>query len=316
MISTYELELFAKQAATDYLKDGKSLNESITKIASDNGLNDQQINRVVEAANTETYLNLHNKSTDKYVSFPTADPAVIENNLSVAKVAEAVVVDDSDYIDAPAYEAPVYTAPLTKVAEEVISERSNDQEVRDYYRFKAAEAHLENLLVDSQLLFSSEAEKLGLMIKQAVLGGTNYSEIRTALNTNSDPVFIATLDAIENELTPVMPMNSLNKTASAIKGSVNANHPLLQQSVKLIKIAGEYKTLKDKLNELMSEWSLYKEGGTVSKTVEMIAAHPKSLGIGLALGAGGVGLAIPFVANQTAKTNHSVTKQIPEMYRS
>lgn len=316
MISTYELELFAKQAATDFLKEGKSLNESITKIASENGLNGQQVRRVVEAANTEAYMNLFNKSDDKYVSFATADPAVIESNLSVTKVAEASVVDDSDYYNPPAYEAPVYT-PVVKVAEAVPEVRSSEQVMRDYYRFKAAEAQLDNMIVESRILFSSEAEKLASMIKQAVLSGTDYSEIKAALNSNTDPVFVETLKAVEEELTSVMPMGSISKTASAIKGSVNSRHPLIQQSLRIVKCASDFKILTEKMTELQNDWELYKTAdGKLKGTVEFLANHPKSFATGLALGVGGTAVALPAIASQTNRTNHSVLKQIPEMYRS
>lgn len=313
MISTYELELFAKQAATDYLKDGKSLTESITKIASDNGLNREQIRRVVEAANTDTYISLHNKSNDKYISFETADPLVIEENVTGTKVAEASVVDDSDYYDAPAYEAPTYEA--VKVAEAETPQRSAEQELRDYYQFKAAEAQLDNMMIESQLAFSNEAEKLGLMIKQAVLGGTNYSEIRAALNSNTDPIFVETLNAIETELTPVMPLGALTKTAATVKGSVNARHPLVQQSLKIVKLASEYKVLSEKKKELESEWNLYKQGGAIKATTSFIANHPKSFLMGLGIGVGGTALAIPAIAKHTAAREQSPLHSIPEMYR-
>ena len=314
MISTYELELFSKQAAAEYLKGGKPLNESITKIASANALNTNQVKRVVEAANTEAYMSLFNASDDKYVSFVTADPSIIEENMSLAKTASAV--DDTDYFEPPAYETVHHSTPITKVAEEVVEVRSEEQTLRDYYVFKAAEAHFDNMVIESQLLFSSEAEKLGLMIKQAVLSGTDYSEIKAALNTNSDPIFVATLDAIEKELTPMMPIGSIEKTAAVTKGSVNVKHPLLQQSLRLVKIANEHKVIKNKLEELLGEWEMYKAGGErLKNTVELFRKSPKVLATGLAVGAGATALAMPMIADHANATNNSVLKQVPENYR-
>jgi hypothetical protein len=314
MISTYELELFAKQAATNYLKDGKSLNDSITKLASDNALNHEQIARVVEAANTDVYINLFNKNKDKYVQFETANPEVIEESLIPVKTAE--VISDRDYYDAPAYEVPENVEIFEKVAEKVPKERSQDELLRDYYQFKAAEAQLNNLLIEGQTTFEKEAGVLKEMIKQAVLGGdTPYSEISAALNTTTEPVFVETLKIIETELTPVMPLGSLTKVATPILGSLNTKHPLMQQSFKLVKIASEYRTLQGKLTELFADWEFYKQGGAKKSMVEQIAKSPGTFIAGLGLGTLGTALVIPTVAKERLKQEHNVLSNIPERYR-
>jgi hypothetical protein len=313
MISTNTLELFAKQAATDYLRDGKSLNGSITKIASDNGLNNQQIARVVEAANTDVYINLVNKSADRYVQYDVADPVVIQSNLHTTKVAE-VSDDASDYFDAPGYETPEITPIFEKVAEEE-QPASQDGKLKNYWRFKAAEANLTGLLLEGQHLFSQETASLRDMIKQAVLGGTPYNDIFNALSVNEDPIFTETLKAIEAELTPNMPIGSLNKTAETLTHPVNGKHPLVQQSLKLVKIANEFKTIQERLSQLEEEWALYKMGGAIGATVKAILSKPAVFGTGLAVGAGAGALALPYIAKESIKREQNPLNQIPARYR-
>jgi hypothetical protein len=316
MVSTNTLELFAKQAAIDYLKDKKSLNESIIKIASDNGLNREQIARVVEAANTDVYINLFNKSNDKYVQYEVADPAVIQSNLSNTKVAE-VSDDASDYYDAPGYETPEIV-PIEKTSE--LKEQPTDNTIsnetlKDYYRFKAAEANLTGLLIEGQQLFAQESSHLCAMIKQAVLGGTSYNDICTALSINNDPVFTETLKAIEVELTPNMPIGSLTKTATTLTHPVNVKHPLVQQSLKLVKIANEYKTVQEKLEQLNQEWAMYKISG-IMNVAKNILKHPFVFGTGAAVGIGGTALAMPAIAKESVKREQNVMNNIPVRYKS
>jgi hypothetical protein len=314
MVSTYELELFAKQAATEYLKDGKPLNDSIVKLASDHALNREQIARVVEAANTDVYINLFNKTAEKYVQFNTADPAQIELNLNTTKVAE-VVDNASDYYDAPGYEAPEIVPIFEKVAEEVVDTKSNDEIMRDYWRFKGAEANLTSMILEGQQLYTKEADKLREMIKQSVLGGTPYNDIYNALSVNTDPIFTETLKTIEAELTPVMPLGSLTKTAAVLTTPVNHKHPLIQQSLQLVKIANEFKTVQEKLTELGNEWTLYKTSGKLSETVKTIATKAPVFATGALVGAGTAALSLPFFANESLKRQQNALNSVPVKYR-
>ena len=75
------LEYFGKEAAKEYLQNSVPLNDTITKIAEENALTKEQINRVTEAANTTTYLALFKTAEDKYIEFPVADSEKIAEYL-------------------------------------------------------------------------------------------------------------------------------------------------------------------------------------------------------------------------------------------
>lgn len=49
--NNFDVEYFAKKASESYLKSNISLNDSIRKIASDNGFNQEQVKRICETAN-------------------------------------------------------------------------------------------------------------------------------------------------------------------------------------------------------------------------------------------------------------------------
>jgi hypothetical protein len=310
MISSYQLDMFARQAINAYLQNEVPLNESITKIAEEHALNKEQIARVIEAANTNTYIDLFEKSADKYVQFPTADPNAIGTELP--KVAQ---VSDSDYSLEPPVEKveiPENTG-FEKVAE-VQAEVTQEQIMRDYYRFKAAEAQLNNLLMDENVTFAAEADRLKDMIKQAVLSGETYSDVYSAVSSvSTDPVFTAALKAVEEELAPVMPINSMLKTAQVVYKTVNSKHPLIKQAQTLVTIIKEYTMLKEKLAEVLDSWELYKQGGVISGFKE-IAQHPKAALMGVGIGTVGTAVALPIVAKDANKRKNSVLKSIPQGY--
>ena len=86
-----KLRELGKQAAMEYLRDGTPLNDSIRGIAKQASLNSEKTRRVVEHANTATFLSLFRKGYDKNVSFPVADTSVIL--CSQEKTASAVATD-------------------------------------------------------------------------------------------------------------------------------------------------------------------------------------------------------------------------------
>lgn len=100
MYKASELNDLGKQLATSYLQDGKNLTDHLQKVATDRGLTKQQVDRVAEVANVETYLNLMKTAENSYIEFDVADPLNIKVEKNVEK--SATVVDD--YERAPEYE--------------------------------------------------------------------------------------------------------------------------------------------------------------------------------------------------------------------
>ena len=73
MKNNKELEFIGLKLSSDYIQDNIDLTTNLEKQASIYTLNGQQIRRVAETANVETYLKLADLAEDGYVEFALAD---------------------------------------------------------------------------------------------------------------------------------------------------------------------------------------------------------------------------------------------------
>jgi hypothetical protein len=78
----YKLEALGTEASERYLKGEGSLNDVVTKMASDNSLEPEEILRVAESANKATFINLFETQDDKYVEFPLANSQQILKDIN------------------------------------------------------------------------------------------------------------------------------------------------------------------------------------------------------------------------------------------
>ena len=80
-MSKYKYELYGREAAKAFVERNIALNTSIEKVAREYDLNKNQIARICEEANKETYLHLFNshektgssEDYSKYIVFEPAD---------------------------------------------------------------------------------------------------------------------------------------------------------------------------------------------------------------------------------------------------
>ena len=80
-----ELRHLGKRASAQYLTSGTSLNDAVAGIAKESSLNYEQVKRVAEAANNETFAQLFQKDYDKNVVFPLADHGTIVQKLQMTE---------------------------------------------------------------------------------------------------------------------------------------------------------------------------------------------------------------------------------------
>lgn len=80
-----------KQAASRYICDDVSLNDSITEMAKEASLNQEQVKRVVEYANNATFASLFKNNYDKNITFPMADANSIMGGVDATKEKTAEV---------------------------------------------------------------------------------------------------------------------------------------------------------------------------------------------------------------------------------
>ena len=103
MANIIDLDDFGKRISEDFISNKTNMTEALLKVAKDNGLNKQQVNRVAETANVEAYLALMKTANDKYLSFPVADPKAVH----VTMVKESSHSSISAYNNAPQTDASI-----------------------------------------------------------------------------------------------------------------------------------------------------------------------------------------------------------------
>ena len=98
MITQHDLDELGKQLSQDFVSDNNSLNDGLKKVATEKGLNREQLQRVAEAANTETYLQLMKTAQENYVDFPLADYREVYEGISkTASDTNPFALDDYDH---------------------------------------------------------------------------------------------------------------------------------------------------------------------------------------------------------------------------
>lgn len=80
-VNAVELQSIGKTAAKAYIEKGTPLNDTVSEMAKEAGLNYEQIKRAAEFANNETFLIKFRQPYERNVAFPVADAAVISRNI-------------------------------------------------------------------------------------------------------------------------------------------------------------------------------------------------------------------------------------------
>lgn len=198
-IAADRLELLAKTAAKHFLEGRVPLNDSIRKIAEENDLNREQVERVCEMANISTHQGLWAKTANKEsVAFPLADAA------NVVSVIAKKPLDPGDpgspQVSCPSSVGSDYAMPPRGIpspgpsllgamgADPALSHNGLTEEPEAkrtiiVIQKKAAER---NALRDKILMDGIKLEELQKQafheVKQAVMGGSSFMDLFEAAN--------------------------------------------------------------------------------------------------------------------------------------
>jgi hypothetical protein len=247
-----DIDSWSANAVKSYLANGTPLNDSITKIATQHGLNRDQISRVVEAANTDTYVQLFNKTADKYIQFIPADMEKIAGNIFGEQQKEAAVIDYDEPPVRNDLEIELST-PFIKTAEVAEENKTNTEALHEYYKLAAIEESLKDKMEELETTYQFEAASLASMIKQAVLQGTSFGDVEKALTSVYDNAVVKiNLNEIQTKLAEELFPKKLN-TVVTQAGTVNIENPVVKQAGMLVKCAEEYKDVKIKHDEAHKE---------------------------------------------------------------
>lgn len=192
---TTQYSSWATQAMSDYLESNTSLNDSISKIASVNGLTPTQIGRVCQEANVTTYQELFKSAKDKTFNFPVADSKIIVEALGEEVEASTSGPVPLDYLLSP---------PQQKIAHDWkgllgVEEIGNDAEISEKVaqieaareNIKMARDEVELRLSDNLLRQENTRHDLAGKMKQHILDETDkvaaYKDILLAVKTADLP---------------------------------------------------------------------------------------------------------------------------------
>jgi hypothetical protein len=273
-ISPETLERLGKEAANMYLDKGISLNEAVVKLASSfDDINAEQIKRVVEFANTSTYLALHDKSKtagagSSYPQFELADANRIVGDLSDGARPTTVTRTDADYGRQP--EKPKLSAARTDslfaqafgVEKTAKIELSKEAAVEDILQTKHSlqdlKAHLTHSGEQFDLMLKEAQTEYYDTIKRYMLEGNSLADVLAAArSTGVDQEKIAEVlkpvvetlikEKVASPKTLKTQALGLSKVASRV---VNERHPLVNLFGSVVSLTGECEKVAMSLEEI------------------------------------------------------------------
>ncbi|MEI6297609.1 MAG: hypothetical protein WCO84_08315 [bacterium] len=177
MFDSESCRTWGKEASDAYIAESTPLGDTIAKIAKKNSLNPNQIQRVIELANSLTHARLFQKEKDKTFTFPLAklDDVLSKTKGEAVKVAETYVSmpDIKREVDQSKI-AGLFSNPevldLTKVA---------SKKQLEIYVEKMAEAskELNNALIMADVNAVSYLKDIKTVVKQMLLDNYSFEDL-------------------------------------------------------------------------------------------------------------------------------------------
>lgn len=166
---------WAQRAVSEFLENDVSLNDSISKIASENNLTPTQVRQVCQQANVATYESLFPTKEDKTFTFPIASPSDILGSIQQEeKVAQGKKVPADYFLEPP---KPRVSGDLNLAFG--IEKISNEHEVAEkiaqlkqlHENFNLAAEEIRNLQMDNKIATDQAREHTQHEIEQFILVG-------------------------------------------------------------------------------------------------------------------------------------------------
>jgi len=284
-VSPEMLEMMGKSAANIFIEKGISLNESISKLAAaHDDINQEQIKRVCEFANTAVYLAKHDMAktagdSSSYPEFDLADPNRVIQELSDGTKSTVTTKVDADYSKLPSkMKTSSVVSPAELALEELFTAKtaedldySKDTAINDVMAAKdqlnGLRDHLSSSGEQFDLLFKEASAEFYELSKRHMMSGGSFADIvKTAQATGAD-------DAEVNDiLTPVIKGLVKEKVSAAkILGdqirdlekvahrAINPEHPMvkaagaiLESGREMEKVAFGLRGIEDGLKQVNS----------------------------------------------------------------
>jgi hypothetical protein len=297
MKTAIELIRMGRDIADNYIKDNTPLTSSLIKVASLHGLNQQEITRVAEAANIDTYLKVIERTDDKYVEFPLADAEEAFKSLNVKTASTENSSDDYEDIKKENTFSFAYYKPFEKKAhgEEVLIIPADPMSglKKQAQRLKGTIEFIENNYYDEFSRLTQLVDKVQNLVKQAFLSGITFNDLSNIIKTAAPLASEQLIDSFKTKLAKGSPYADFGKKAEHAVEDIDTTTELYTSLVKintLVETLQKYAELHteyvDNYNLIAKENKLgFQKGANLA--TEVMRAYPKSTAVaGLTIGAG------------------------------
>lgn len=169
---------YARDVASGYISNKEDMNETLAKIAGEEGLNGDQIQRVVETANLITYNYLYKRSSeDKNIVFKIADPSIVRDIMesSASDIEKAAFSrEEEEWVSRDFTYPPDATLEIEKAAEEEPEKRAPTTD-------EVAQERIQKFANEKRL--NEKIYRMGELIKSAMVSGSSLHSEKNYLDS-------------------------------------------------------------------------------------------------------------------------------------
>jgi hypothetical protein len=239
MLTQHEFVEYGKQAADSYVRADVPLMDSMVKIAAKLDLNRHEINRLVEEANTNTYLKLFETADqdNKYIEFEVADAEKVAEAVA-PKISFAKLASFSEDYNSPPPETDANEAPIFG---EVEQEGEMLEKLSSAIDYQSIEAKISrrNQMVEITHTFDQRSDQFIDFVKKAALSRVNVESLKLAVKRHVDSPVVDELFKRASE--HLNEDDQIDKVAS------------LSETTGIVMLASELVSLADKYVNLRKE---------------------------------------------------------------
>jgi len=244
MVTQAEYAEYGKKAARSYIDEQVPLHDSLVKVAEDLQLNRHEIDRLVEEANTATYVKLFENTVedDKYIEFPVAEAEKVAEAIEPKIVFSKVASFSEDYNSPPEEDGPTDDETIKAIFGNPESQEiEKTAEIIDHVSIDKKRA-LRTQMHELTYHFDDKSEQFIDFVKKAAFNGVDPDSLGAAIKTHVDSNIIDSL--IDQAKQRINPSDSLDKVASLPETT-----GVVLLASELVSVAKKYVNLRGSQND-------------------------------------------------------------------
>ena len=293
--STVDLEMLGKQACQLFMKENISLSDAVVKIATEQGnITTEQVRRIVESANRNTFLEGFQKEAKKTIEFDIADSDEVLRRLNTPNAC-IKLADYAYYRELPDFEGEEADQKLTELFLSGIEKQATEDDfdqtnfVRLQESLKSAFETLSDSVVSNSYLVKEAEDNFCLEVKRHVEDDNSISDVVCLVENLTPKYASAILTDLENRLELKIENGSYQEKLANFDNplvkalSIYVNCIEKQAELSFAKLASE-----KKLNEMNQVFDALRSGLYSQHKEAMLGAKTKNIAKGV-LGATAIG---------------------------